>query len=99
MQIWQGKGSVQGVCGPQKRGEARVLWPSKEQVEEVEMEDEYQHWIIMNNKKIIKTNWMLTSQGRGGYLGGERLKKTTDKFRKETNTEVTTFYLFQIYVF
>lgn len=50
-------GSVQGACGPQKRGEARGLWPSKEQVEQVEREDKYQHWLVMNNMKMIK-DWL-----------------------------------------
>lgn len=100
MQIWQGKGSVQGVCGPQKRGEARVLWPSKDQVEQAEREDENQHWILMNNMKIIKTNRMLTGNHKAGVgIWVVRLKKTTDKSRKKRNNEVSTCYLLQIYVF
>lgn len=51
----ESKGSVQGLLA-HKRGEARVLWPSKEQVEQVEREDEYQHRLHMNNMKMIKTN-------------------------------------------
>lgn len=50
-------GSVQGACGPQERGEERGLCPSKEQAEQVEREDKYQHWLAMNNMKMIK-DWL-----------------------------------------
>lgn len=99
MQTWQGKGSVQGVCGPQKRGEARVLWPSNEQVEQVEREDEYQHWILMNNMKMIKTNCMLTSQGRGGYLGGERQRKQQTNPGKKVTLKSQHFIYFRFMCF
>lgn len=107
MQIWQSKGSAQGVHGLQKRGEARVLWPSKEQVEQVEREDKYQHGILMNNMKMINTNHMLTGnrskQGitRQGWVSGKRETEESNRQiqERERNTEVTTFYLFQIYLF
>lgn len=106
MQLWQSKGSVQGVCGPQKRGEARVLRPSKDQMKQAERKDENQYWILMNKLKTIKTNCMLTgnkSKQTGNHKAGVgiwevRLKKTTDKSRKKRNTEVSTCYLLQIYV-
>lgn len=107
IQIWWRKESLQGDAAhrPQRAGEVRILWlrkddwleENKPEAEEIEREEKYQCGISTKNIKIVNKNSMLTGKkshkGRGGG-GSERLKKTTEKSRKEKATLKSQHFIY-----